>query len=95
MTVDLYRVLRDIRDGHLNLWVTVARFDVSTGAAVPPTEIETSPDRTPSAAAGNGVHWWRVLAEQGWIRLPDLYEHSVWQLTEKALAAILEHEAES
>ncbi len=91
---DLYRTLRDIRDGHLTLYVTVARFDPTTGTPCPPREVSTTPDRMPAGDRLKSVAaWWRLLAEEGWLRLPTAAEPQIWMLTDGAVSAIDEYEA--
>jgi hypothetical protein len=89
MSPDLYRTLRDIRDGHITLYVHVARFDPFTGEPIEPHEASTSPDRAP---AGNTLKampgWWRELSRLGWLRLPAANEPSVWMLTDGAQRAL-------
>ncbi|GIM88801.1 hypothetical protein [Paractinoplanes toevensis] len=94
MTPDLYRTLRDIRDGHITLYVQVQRYDPTTGAAVEPREMQTSPDRMPAGVdRRSDPRWWLRLAAEGWLRLPVEFEPQIWQLTEAALVAVSRREA--
>ncbi len=94
MNPEIYRTLRDVRDGHITLHVFVGRYDAFTGEPVEPYEGNTSADRAPAGNVLKSIPgWWRVLANDGWLRLPEPHEPSIWMLSDSALIAIAEQEA--
>lgn len=92
MSAAIYRTLRDIADGHIALRVDVDRFDPHTGQPVDPPRVgRTWPDRLPpmSIPDAHGA-WWEALAERGLLRLPEVHEAQVWQVTDAGHAWLAE-----
>ena len=67
------RVLRDIDEGHINLYVEIERFDPQTGARHDPPRITTvAPDRAVSGTIPNARGaWWQPMLAAGWLELDD------------------------
>lgn len=86
----LLRTLRDIADGHLNLWVDIRYFDEANGQlhAVPQV-VGVSPDRAPAGALA-GAEWWTELVDAGWLRLPDAVEAQRYYPSDAAIELIRE-----
>ncbi|MEV5819340.1 hypothetical protein AB0L22_09205 [Micromonospora haikouensis] len=67
LTPRQYRQLRDMADGHLNLYATVRNFDPTTGNQVDPPELLHVGHDRPDIADPD---WWRPLLAAGLIALP-------------------------
>lgn len=67
LTHQQYKQLRDMADGHLNLYVSVFHYDPTTGVKLNPPVVEyISHDRSDVT----GRDWWKLLLADGLIALP-------------------------
>ena len=90
------RNLRDINDGHLSVWVTVDRFNPTTGALLPTPVLKAAhPDRAPATGTPNHAgQWWDRYADAGWIELPHRDGPQRYQITAAGRRVLTDHEKE-
>lgn len=87
----MLRTLRDLDDGHIQLWVRVRRFDPDTGERLPVPDVsDTHPDRMPAGALPDQPgDWWTQFAERGW-SAPPPPGHNRWVVTDEGRRVLTE-----
>lgn len=89
--VAMLRTLKDLSDGHIQLWADVVRYDPDTGEALAEPRVRhTNPDRAPAHGVPDGSgEWWVALAERGWIAPPPP-GHNRWVVTDEGRRVLTE-----
>jgi hypothetical protein len=68
LTHNQFKRLRDMADGHLNLYASVRHYDETTGARLDQPELLYIGHDRPDIADAD---WWKPLLAEGLIALPD------------------------
>ncbi len=88
-----YRTLRDIREGHIGIYVDAQWYDPTTGQRLPePVVHGGGPDRAPSVGIPDrGGAWWEPMIATGHLALVSDHSRSYYIVTDAGLAWLREH----